>query len=130
MNKSFAPIFPANRKRLGAWMSCDYGGVLGLFLALASPAVAEELRTVAAATQVTCEQLASGTEDTQFVEISGIVRAARKMEGLPYHQIEISTGGGRLLVFAKELPVASSAELLDSTVCVRGVCSTQSNHQR
>ena len=79
---------------------------------------------------VTYEQLASGAEDSQFVEISGIVRAVRKLEGLQYHRIEISTGGGRLLVFAKELPVSLPEELLDSTVRVRGVCSTQFNHQR
>ena len=79
---------------------------------------------------VTYEQLASGAEDSQFVEISGIVRSVRNVEASPYHQIEIATGGGRLMVFAKVLPVASLAELLDSTVRVRGVCSTQFNHQR
>lgn len=79
---------------------------------------------------VTYEQLASGTEDSQFVEISGIVRSVRKLETSQYFQIEIATGGGRLLVYAKNLPVASPDELLDSTVRVRGVCSTQFNHQR
>ena len=79
---------------------------------------------------VTYEQLASGAEDSQFVEISGIVRSVRTIEASQYHQIEIATGGGRLLVFAKELPVASPDELLDSTVRVRGVGSTQFNHQR
>jgi signal transduction histidine kinase len=83
-----------------------------------------------AAKPVTFEQLASGTEDSQFVEIAGIVRAAQLREGSPYFQIEIATGGGRLLIFAKDIPVASPAELLDSTVRVRGVCSTQFNHQR
>ncbi|HSY17909.1 MAG TPA: ATP-binding protein [Candidatus Acidoferrales bacterium] len=79
---------------------------------------------------VTYEQLASGTEDSQFVEIAGIVRSVRTLEGSDYHQIEIVTGGGRLLIFARGLPVASADELLDSTVRVRGVCSTQFNHQR
>jgi signal transduction histidine kinase len=79
---------------------------------------------------VTYEQLASGTEDSQFVEISGIVRSVRMLDNSPYHQIEITTGGGRLLIFAKALPVERAEELLDSTVRVRGVCSTQFNHQR
>src|SRR5450756_384361 len=79
---------------------------------------------------VTYEQLASGTEDSQFVEIAGIVRSVRALENSDYHQIEIVTGGGRLLIFARGLPVASPEELLDSTVRVRGVCSTQFNHQR
>jgi signal transduction histidine kinase len=79
---------------------------------------------------VTYEQLASGTEDSQFVEIAGIVRSVRPLENSQYHQIEITTGGGRLLIFARELPVQRAEELLDSTVRVRGVCSTQFNHQR
>ena len=56
-----------------------------------------------AAKPVTYEQLASGTEDSQFVEICGIVRSVRKVEAPKYFQIEIATGGGRLLVFAKKL---------------------------
>jgi signal transduction histidine kinase len=79
---------------------------------------------------VTFAQLASGTEDSQFVEIAGIVRSVRKLDNSLYHQIEITTGGGRLLIFAKTLPVQHAEELLDSTVRVRGVCSTQFNHQR
>ncbi len=79
---------------------------------------------------VTYEQLASGTEDSQFVEIAGIVRSVRQVEASQYHQIEIVTGGGRLLIFARSLPVSRPEELLDSTVRVRGVCSTQFNHQR
>ncbi|MEO6182460.1 MAG: hypothetical protein ABIP76_04965, partial [Verrucomicrobiota bacterium] len=79
---------------------------------------------------VTYNQVASGTEDSQFVEIAGIVRSVRKLEASEYHQIEIATGGGRLLIFAKTLPVQRSDELLDSTVRVRGVCSTQFNRQR
>ena len=79
---------------------------------------------------VTYEQLASGVEDSQFVEVIGIVRSVRPMEKTPYYQIEITMGGGRLLVRAKTLPVAQPEELLDSTIRVRGVCSTQFNHQR
>jgi signal transduction histidine kinase len=79
---------------------------------------------------VTYEALASGTEDSQFVSISGIVHAARKLKNSEYYQIEIATGGGRLLVYAKQLPVARDQELLDSSVRVSGVCSTKFNHQR
>ncbi len=79
---------------------------------------------------VNYQQLASGTEDSQFVEIDGIVRSVRPLENSDYHQIEITTGGGRLLIFARDLPVENAQSLLDSTVRVRGVCSTQFNHQR
>jgi len=76
------------------------------------------------------EQLASGKEDSQLVEITGVVRSVQGVEASPFHLIELATGGGRLLVYARELPVQLPEELLDSTVRVRGVCSTQFNHQR
>ena len=79
---------------------------------------------------VAYEQLASGTEDSQFVEITGIVRLVQPVENMPYSLIKIATGGGQVLVFARLLPGQKAEELLDSTVRVRGVCSTQFNHQR
>ena len=79
---------------------------------------------------VTYEQLAGGAEDSQFVEITGIVRSVRPVSKTPYYHIEITTGDGRLSVYAKVLPVQNFQELLDSTVRVRGVCSPQFNHQR
>ena len=79
---------------------------------------------------VTYEQLASGKEDSQFVEIAGVVRSVQLIEASQYHLIEIATGGGRLSVYARQLPVMQTAELVDSTVRVRGVCSTRFNHQR
>lgn len=79
---------------------------------------------------VTYERLASGQEDSQFVEIAGIVRSVNHDEISQHHLIEIATGGGRLQVFARQLPVKRNEELLDSTVRVRGVCSTLFNHRR
>jgi PAS domain S-box-containing protein len=76
------------------------------------------------------EQLASGQEDSQFVEISGIVRSARLDEVLGYHLVELATGGGRLVVFIKDIPVAAPEDLVESRVRVRGVCSTIFNRQR
>ena len=97
--------------------------------------VPERVRVVGAAALpapklVTYEQLASGKEDSQFVEITGVVRSVQLHEASQHYLIEIATGGGRLSVYARQLPVKSAEELLDSTVRVRGVCSTQFNHQR
>ena len=78
---------------------------------------------------VTYEQLASGAEDSQFVEITGIVRSVRPMDNIPYYTVEIATGGGRVTICAPKLPVAKPEAMLDGTVRVRGVCSTQFNHQ-
>ncbi len=82
------------------------------------------------ASVVTYDQMASGVEDSQFVEISGIVRSVGMQAGTEYNQIDIAIGGGRLTVYAKDLPVAHGEELLDSTLRVRGVCSTKFNRNR
>jgi signal transduction histidine kinase len=79
---------------------------------------------------VSYEQLASGAEDSQFVEITGVVRSVQLQPVSNYYLVEIATGGGRLSVYARNLPVKQPEELLDSTVQVRGVCSTEFNHQR
>ena len=97
--------------------------------------VPEKVRVVGHAalpvpTSVTYEQIASGQEDSQFVEVTGVVRSVESLENSQYHLIEIAIGGGRLSVYARELPVKQAGELLDSTVRVRGVCTTQFNHQR
>ncbi|HOB33303.1 MAG TPA: hypothetical protein PKH32_10540, partial [Verrucomicrobiota bacterium] len=79
---------------------------------------------------VTYEQLASGREDSQFVEINGIVRTVYLDPASQYHLVEIATGGGRLSVFARHLPVERIEDLPDSKVRVRGVCSTLFNRRR
>jgi len=79
---------------------------------------------------VTYEQLASGNEDSQFVEVSGTVRSVNLDPVSQYYLVEIVTGGGRLSVYTKTLPVEQPNKLVDSTVRVRGVCSTLFNNQR
>jgi PAS domain S-box-containing protein len=86
--------------------------------------------TFPTAKPVTFEQLASGQEDSQYVEIHGIVRAAKFDQTSGYFFVEIATGGGRLTAYARKLPVAQGDDLVDSTVTVRGVCVTHFNRQR
>ncbi len=76
------------------------------------------------------DQLATGAEDSQFVEIGGVVRSLRKFAMTDLYEMQIVTGGGRMLVYAKNLPVTQPDELVDSSVRVRGVCTTMFNHQR
>jgi signal transduction histidine kinase len=80
--------------------------------------------------QVTFEELASGKQDSQFVEIAGVVRAVRQEETAPYQSIEIAAGGGRLVAYTQPVAGRQSESLLDSRVRVRGVCSTRFNRQR
>ena len=57
---------------------------------------------------VTFEQLASGKEDSQFVEVAGVVRSVHFDETSKYYLIELATGGGRLTVYAPDLPAAAA----------------------
>jgi len=86
--------------------------------------------TFPAAKPVTFEQLVSGQEDSQFVEVRGIVRAVHFDEESGYFLLEITTGGGRLTAYASKLPVTQSSDLVDHTATVSGVCVTRFNRQR
>lgn len=81
-------------------------------------------------TPVSFEQLASGREDSQFVEFTGIVRSARFDSDMRYFVVDIAGGGGRVSIYLSELPVANSDDLVDSTARVRGVCVTHFNQLR
>jgi PAS domain S-box-containing protein len=83
-----------------------------------------------AAQAVSFEQIASGQEDSQFVEIQGTVRAAQFDNASGFYLVDIATGGGRVTAYARQLSVERSGDLVDSTVTVRGVCVTEFNHQR
>jgi PAS domain S-box-containing protein len=86
--------------------------------------------TYPAATPVSFEQVASGEEDSQFVEISGLLRSVVQDEASKDYLIEIATGGGRLTALASRLPVTNVDALVDSMVRIRGVCVTRFNTQR
>jgi PAS domain S-box-containing protein len=79
---------------------------------------------------VTLDQLASGQQDSQFVEVRGIVRAVTPVPGKGQFVVEIANGGGELSAFARQLPLAQIDDLVDSTVRIRGVCATRFNRQR
>lgn len=83
-----------------------------------------------AAKPASFEQLSTGQEDSQFVEVVGIVRSVEPAESSAYHRLEVATGGGRLTTYVRDLPVKKAEDLVDSTVKIRGVCSTVFNRQR
>ena len=87
-------------------------------------------QTLPNARRTSFEELASGQQDSQLVEVEGIVRSTQPEEGTQYRRIEIAIGGGRLTVYATASTLTNLEGLVDSTVRVRGVCSTVFNHQR
>lgn len=83
-----------------------------------------------AARQVSLEELVSGHEDSQFVEVTGLVRSVHFEEESQHYLIDVVRGGERFTVYARQLPVAQAEDLVDSMVKVRGVCSTLFNRLR
>lgn len=82
-----------------------------------------------AARPTTFEQLAGGHEDSQFVEIAGVVRSVEWETNYQHYAIALAAGGGRLAVIARGLPVRKPEDLVDAAVQARGVCSAQLNRQ-
>ncbi len=80
--------------------------------------------------RVSFEQLTSGEEDSQFVEIRGIVRAISTDPKTKYYSIEIASGGGRFKALMANIPDSLKAVLVDSTIRIRGVCASHFNSQR
>jgi PAS domain S-box-containing protein len=83
-----------------------------------------------AAKPVTYEQLTSGQEDSQFVEVHGVVRAAYFDEQTNHELIDIATGGGRLTAYAQGLAPDKLTDIVGSMVRARGVCISLFNRQR
>jgi len=82
------------------------------------------------ARSVGVEQLFSGQEDSQFLEIHGLVRDVRFDDFSHYYSIDIATNGQKVSVLARNLPGGPSADLVDATVMARGVSVTRFNMRR
>ena len=79
---------------------------------------------------VSLEDLVSGREDSQFVEVVGTVRAVRFEEESQNYLIDLVAGGERFTAYSRRLPVTNTSALVESVVRLRGVCSTLFNRQR
>jgi hypothetical protein len=83
-----------------------------------------------AAKPASLEELVSGREDSQFVEVVGTVRSVRFEEESQNYLVDLVMGGERFTAYARQLPVTNTAALVASVIRVRGVCSTLFNRQR
>ena len=86
--------------------------------------------TMPVAKPVSLEQLVSGREDSQFVEVIGTVRSVRFENESRSFLIELVIGGERFTAYSRQLPVTNIEELVESEVKVRAVCSTLFNRLR
>ncbi len=82
------------------------------------------------AKSVNWEEMVGGSQDSQWVEFSGKVRAVRFEKVTDYYVLDFASNGERFSVYAKELPTPQPDELVEATLRVRGVCATMFNNQR
>jgi hypothetical protein len=81
------------------------------------------------ARQVTFEDLMTGREDSQWVELTGLIRAVHFEPGTQ-PMIEMASGGRRLTVLMPPTLQTNLPGWVDSRVRVRGVCGTWFNKVR
>jgi PAS domain S-box-containing protein len=84
------------------------------------------------AKRVSYEDLVTGRADSQWVEITGLVRAVYDEFREPARgvNLEIAVGSDRFTAFIPGLMESNLTYLVDSEVTVKGVCSTRFNRQR
>jgi len=78
------------------------------------------------ARQVSFEDLMTGREDSQWVEVQGVVRDVHGDQASG-QTLEMTSGGIRLTAFLPPLPQSEPVTWVDSRVRVRGVCGTWFN---
>ena len=79
---------------------------------------------------VTGQQLNSGQEDSQFVQVRGIVRSVRFDQFTKQFWVGLVVDGEKFTAFVSQIPVTKPEELVDSVVKVQGVCITLFNNKR
>ena len=82
------------------------------------------------ARRVSSAQLSSGEEDSQRLELQGVVRAVTFDPRTKFDTLEIAADSGLFKALIAGLPGERRERLVDSTVRVRGVCASQFNRQR
>ena len=87
--------------------------------------------------RVTFDQLATGAEDSQWVEISGLVRSATVPDDTysvttsdNRYYLSLLMDGQRLMVSVRGLSEVEAAGLVNTRVRVRGVCYSRFNMKR
>ena len=73
-----------------------------------------------------------GREDSQRIEVEGVVHSARMSKSFDKDilLLNVELGGGEMRVLLQNFEGIDASRLIDSTVRVRGVCSTSFNQKR
>jgi len=78
--------------------------------------------------QVSIDQLFTGLEDSQWIEVSGVVRSTTILNGR--HYLNLAMNGQRIMTYVKDLNEAYAARLINTTIRLRGVCYSRYNMKR
>jgi signal transduction histidine kinase len=78
--------------------------------------------------RVSIDQLFTGLEDGQWIEVSGVVRSATILEGR--HYLNLAMNGQRIMTYVKNLNESDAMQLINTTIRLRGVCYSRYNMKR
>ena len=75
--------------------------------------------------RVSLDQLFTGLEDSQWIEVSGVVRSTTTLEGR--HFLNLAMNGQRVMTYVKDLNESDAMKLINTTIRLRGVCYSRYN---
>jgi signal transduction histidine kinase len=78
--------------------------------------------------EISVDQLFTGLEDSQWIEVSGVVRSATILDGRRY--LNLAMNGQRVMTYVKDLNEADAMKLINTTIRLRGVCYSRYNMRR
>ena len=78
--------------------------------------------------RVPIDQLFTGLYDSQWLEVSGVVRSTTILDGR--HYLNLAMNGQRVMTYVENLSVTDAAKLINTTVRLRGVCYSRYNMKR
>jgi signal transduction histidine kinase len=78
--------------------------------------------------RVSIDQLFTGLEDGQWIEVSGVVRSATILEGR--HYLNLAMNGQKVMTYVKDLNESDAMKLINTTIRLRGVCYSRYNMKR
>jgi signal transduction histidine kinase len=78
--------------------------------------------------RVTIDQLYTGLYDSQWVEVSGVVRSTTILHDRQY--LNLAMNGQPVMTYVENLGEAEAAKLINTTIRVRGVCYSRYNMRR
>jgi signal transduction histidine kinase len=78
--------------------------------------------------QVSLDQLFTGLEDSQWIEVNGVVRSATVLDNR--HYLNLAMNGERVMVYVEHFKQADAGKLVDASVRLRGVCYSGYNMKR